>query len=42
MVPSPKNILIAVRAGEEADFSVLVIKTPNPDNPEKQQLALDV
>jgi quercetin dioxygenase-like cupin family protein len=31
MVPSPKNIPHGLKAGEESDFSVLVIKTPNPD-----------
>ena len=31
MVPSPKNIPHGLKAAEEDDFSVLVIKTPNPD-----------
>jgi len=31
MVPSPKNIPHGLKAAEDADFSVLVIKTPNPD-----------
>ncbi len=30
MVPSPKNIPHGLRAADEDDFSVLVIKTPNP------------
>jgi quercetin dioxygenase-like cupin family protein len=33
MVPSPKNIPHGLKAAEEDDFSVLVIKTPNPDAP---------
>ena len=30
MVPSPKNIPHGLKAGEEDNFSVLVLKTPNP------------
>jgi quercetin dioxygenase-like cupin family protein len=37
MVPSPKNIPHGLKAREENSFSVLVIKTPNPDTLKNNQ-----